>query len=524
MAKPPLSTRARRWVYVTHRWLSIATCILMLLWLASGVVMLFVGYPKLLPEERLAALPALQAGAARAAAPPGLDALALASVAGQPRYRAQDGGGAWHVFDAGSGSELPRADSALALASAHRFMRGAGGRVAGLVDDDRWTHARALDAHRPLWRVEMADEAATRLYVSSATGEVLLDLPRSQRLWNYVGAWLHWLYMFRDGSRDPVWSWLVIALSALATVSVLAGALAGIWRWRFAGRYKSGSRSPYRGGAMYWHHVLGLGFGAVLLAWIFSGLMSMNPLGVFDARGPRPDLAAYRGAAPDALPALPAGAVLERLQAAGFVPVELEWRTLAGQPFVLARDAGGATRIARLQADGGIVVQARWRDADLVAWARRLMPSAPLLESERLAHGDAYYYARAANSMYAGAGRTLPVLRLRFGDPGQTLVYLDPASSDVVLSLDRAQRAGRWLFNFLHSWDLPAWLRHGAARDAALILLSLGAAGIAATGTWVGWRRLRYSAQGERLRADGPDHAHAGRRRHAPGPRGNRAP
>jgi len=34
--------------------------------------------------------------------------------------------------------------------------------------------------------------------------------------------------MFRDGSKDPVWSWLVIVLSAVGTVSAFTGAVAGI--------------------------------------------------------------------------------------------------------------------------------------------------------------------------------------------------------------------------------------------------------------------------------------------------------
>ena len=43
--------------------------------------------------------------------------------------------------------------------------------------------------------------------------------------------------MFRDGSKDPVWSWLVIVLFAVGTVSAFTGAEAGIWRRRFSGRY-----------------------------------------------------------------------------------------------------------------------------------------------------------------------------------------------------------------------------------------------------------------------------------------------
>ncbi len=54
-----LRSTAKRWNYLVHRWLGIGGCLLMLLWFVSGTVMLFIGYPKLTPGERLAALPLL---------------------------------------------------------------------------------------------------------------------------------------------------------------------------------------------------------------------------------------------------------------------------------------------------------------------------------------------------------------------------------------------------------------------------------------------------------------------------------
>ncbi len=49
------------------------------------------------------------------------------------------------------------------------------------VNEDRWTHSRALDAHRPLYRVEVGGAQPGYLYVSSRTGEVVLDAPVQQR-------------------------------------------------------------------------------------------------------------------------------------------------------------------------------------------------------------------------------------------------------------------------------------------------------------------------------------------------------
>ena len=485
----------KRLLYQLHRWTGIAACVLMLLWFISGMVMLFVGYPKLTPWERLGALPQLQlAGCCQALAqvdiPVDAREIVLTTVAGAPVYRVRDGAGRPRLFDAASGQRLPPASRDTALASARAFVPGADAQYLGLLQEDRWTHSRSLDAHRPLHQVQMMDAARTMLYLSSATGEVVLDAPREQRLWNFVGAWLHWIYPLRNHSTDPVWNWIIIISSAVATLTALTGTVAGIWRWRFAGRYKSGARTPYREPWMRWHHVTGLLFAGMVFAWIFSGLMSMNPFHIFDPQGRRPDLAAWQGGSPAArqLDLTPPQA-LTLLAGQGFRAVELEWRVLDGQPYLLARDAAARTRLIMRQ-DGQPVVREQWPQAPLLQAAAKLMPG---IASRRdwLTAYDAYYYGREPEAMMGASERRLPVLQLRFDDHQANWVYLDPYTGTVALGVDRRQRVSRWLFSFLHSWDLPPLLRSGPWRESVLILLSLGGLALSATGVVIGWRRLR---------------------------------
>ncbi|WP_233237056.1 PepSY domain-containing protein [Bordetella sp. LUAb4] len=499
----------KRAVYLVHRWMGIAACLLMVLWFISGVVMLFIGYPKLAPWERLAHLPSLDAArlrtpvadvVARAGKTP-VTEIVLTTVAGRQVYRLRDSAGQLFVFDADSGLRLPRAGPAQAEAAGQAWagLPGVTARYLDTVTEDRWTHSGALNPHRPLSRVQLDDGAQTLLYVSSATGEVVMDASLAQRAWNYVGAWLHWLYFLRERPVDATWSWIVIVLSAGGTIVALTGTLAGIWRWRFRGRYKSGSRTPYRDLYLRWHHITGLVFAAITCTWIFSGLMSMNPLGVFAAQGPRPDIAAYRGGLPGAIrPAIEAAAALRALQAAGFAPRELAWQVLDGQPYLLARDGADRTRLVvdALNEPGqaGPRVQAQWPQASLRAAALHLN-AAPLLDMQLLARYDDYYYGRAPEAMNGGLERRLPVWRLKYADRADTWVYLDPHTGNVALSVDRAQRRGRWLFNFLHSWDLPALLRDGGGqhwwRLTVLIVLSVGGLALSLTGVVIGVARLR---------------------------------
>jgi len=565
----------RRILYLIHRWTGIAMCALMALWFVSGMVMLFVGYPKLTPAERLAALPPLAAGCciepaqalARSHHPAAVQAITLTSIAGRAHYQLLEQDGRTTQLDAATGALAPKPDTQAAVAAARMFKPGVPARYAGLVEEDRWTHSRGLNPHRPLHVVELDDDAATRVYVSSATGQVMLDAPRAERYWNFAGAWLHWLYMLRQQNTDPVWTWTLIGLSAVGVLSAVTGMANGMQRWRFKGRYKSGARTPYRDFAMRWHHVLGLAFGLVLCTWMFSGLMSMNPLGVFNARGARPDAAAMQGGSPASVRlAQPVAQVLALLHTQSFKPRELEWRVLGGEPFIVARDGHNDTRIVAAGGHGlspakrcdtyigttcddgltvanqcdtriaatcghglpvkkpcdthiaatcdhglavakqcdtrisaicgdGLTVTKQWEPARLEAVARKLLPY-PVSAFELVTKADAYYYQRGDASMYGGNERRLPALRVVFDDPGHTWVYLDAATGQVALSIDSTQRVGRWLFNFLHSWDVPALLSpvHGWARIAVLIALSAGGLLLSATAVVIAVRRLRRMA------------------------------
>ena len=176
-----------------------------------------------------------------------------------------------------------------AQASAQHFAGGVAGRWLEQVQEDAWTHSRALDGHRPLHVVEVDDADRRWLYVSSRTGEVVRDATRVERTWGWVGAWLHWLYIFRGGALNAWWTEIVIWLSVAGSVSALTGIVVGIWRWRFKGRYRSGRHTPYADRAARWHHVAGMVGGVLAFTWVLSGLFSMNPWKVFDAPGAKPD-------------------------------------------------------------------------------------------------------------------------------------------------------------------------------------------------------------------------------------------
>jgi len=477
----------KRWMYLIHRWSGIAGCLLMALWFVSGIVMLYVGLPKLTPWERLAGLPELSANCCTdASVSPGLT---LTSIARQPIWLTQDRQ-PLQIFSATNGEPLAAITRELALAEAQRFAPNAKRYYAGLIHEDRFSHSGILDAHRPLHLIQLAGENPGSLYISSVTGQVVLDAPLSQQRWSYVGAWLHWLYLLRNQSQDPIWRWLVIVLSAVCTLTAISGIVVGLWRFAFRRRYKNGSRTPYREFWLRWHHLLGLSFSVFVLTWIFSGLMSMNPIDGLLPDYPPPNIPAYQGQAKPLPTALkqPA-AIIRALQQSGFAPVELSWQRLNGEDYVLAVDNKAQTRLVRASHNGPLQVSSHWPVETLLTAAQQLF-SAPITASQVLHEHDAYYYQRHSEAMMGAEQHRLPALRLDFADGGQTRVYLDMQTGKVAQSFNRVQRLRRWWFFFLHSWDTPALLQSGWLRDFAIIVLSLGGLAVSLSGVVIGGRRL----------------------------------
>ncbi len=151
----------KRWLFLLHRWLGIAVCLFFSLWFVSGMVMMYVGYPKLTEAERLRHLPPLDGNAALLAPTEALRAAGIdgplkdlrlhAGSASRASYLATPEGRRQPVaIDAASGQVLPATSEAQALASARAFAGdGTGLHYLGTVDEDAFSHSRALDIHAP---------------------------------------------------------------------------------------------------------------------------------------------------------------------------------------------------------------------------------------------------------------------------------------------------------------------------------------------------------------------------------------
>lgn len=493
----------KRWLHLLHRWLGIALGLLILLWLVSGLVMLFVARPALQESERLQALAPLPAAPPPVSAAQAWAALELAGAPEGLRLQQQLGrpvwllqaGKTWHAVDGLTGQ--PRAllteaqARVLALEHSQRLSRGTlGVAEVELLQRDQWSIYSRFDAYRPLYRVALAqgdDDEGLELYIGQRSGELVLDTRAWERGWNWLGTVTHWLYFTPLRANGPLWRHVVLWSSGAALALVLLGLALGMQRLRLRDRYASGSVSPYRERWQRWHHLLGLGAGLVLLTWLFSGWLSLAPWGwPGGERAAAGEQQRWRGGAlqPTSL-ALPAALPAVLPEGVG----ELAALRFQGQHLWLA-SASVDTMLLDMQ---GQVLPNGLDEARLRAAAASLQPTARVIEAGWLHQPDLHYYALRHQT------RAFPVYRVAFNDAASSVYYLDPRTARMALRVDQAGRWNRWLFNALHRWDFPPLAASVLGRDLLVIALSLLGGALSLTGCVLAWRRLQSGRKIRRL-------------------------
>lgn len=464
-------------IVLSHRWLGIAFGLLFAMWFATGIVMHFVPFPSLTEAERFAGLTQVDRAEVRIGVADAVTASGIGDATRARLIQRSDGpiyivSGPSHVGAVraadGTNAAVISAEVALAIAQAHARQRGIDAAQAEIVahaDYDQWSVPNGFDRHRPLFRVALGDVAGTEVYVSSRTGEIVLDTTRSERGWNLAGSVLHWIYPTVLRSNWALWDRVVWTLSLLASIAALLGAVLGIVRIR-----KRGGRisSPYRG----WHalhHIIGLVATVFVLTWIFSGWLSMDHGRLFS----RGQLTAAEAGMVDASPDWRAAPSSDPISPSAR---EIEW--FAFDSHVYRRERTGLEQQSLAKADGG--PQEFLGAQDLQGLVTRLASGCDT--PSVLARNDDY----PAQSSIPAA----PVYRSRCGE---LWFDIDGADGRVLQRLDASRRAYRWFYGALHTLDFPILMGHPFLRDVLIVgFCALGLV-FSITGIVIGWRRLRLS-------------------------------
>lgn len=474
-----------RGLLVVHRYLGVGVGLLMTLWCLSGFVMLYQGFPSLTDAERLEGLQPLDLSACcdldrlpftDDQIVPGfrvemLNGDPVIRFSGAPRRGAAVQNAPTGSYNLRTGEPVKTLGDAQVrqVAAEYAARHGLeGALVARRLDKvDQWT----LQAGRraPLYQIAVNDPAGSEIYVSAASGEVVQDTNRRERVLSWFGAIPHWLYPTVLRSNGALWTQVVIWTSVAGVFLTVTGLYVGISRF---GRRKNGRWSPFRG-LWYWHHIIGLAFGLFTLTWVLSGLLTMNPWGLLDGtpNNLRRSLTGNHTWA----------------EAKGLI-ARVGHASAPGRGVAQLRSATFGGELSGVTVGPQGVVQ-RWTVAGpvqpLEAAAVRAVienkASAPIAQFDLLTKADAYYYGFKTPVAW-------PVYRAILQDDQATRLYVDPKTAEVVRIADASSRASRWWRNGLHSLDVvrarPLW-------DGLAILLLAGVTLVCGTGAWMSIRRTK---------------------------------
>jgi hypothetical protein len=471
----------RYWLYIGHRWLGIFACLLFAIWFASGLVMSYVGYPQAQPARRYQALQPLDWSQVRLDPQSLLSHLALRRyprelrlemLLGEPVYRVIDWNGERSTVSARSGERVRAVEPDQAVTIAQAYAN-ASGSLQATIEHDQWTVPGSFNALRPLHRIAMDDAAATEVYVSARTGEVVLATTRMQRFWNWLGAVPHWIYFTPLRADAPLWRQVILWTSGPAILLAVSGIWIGILQLRVRRHHSHDRISPYHGWKS-WHHWTGLAGGVFLLSWIVSGWLSVNPNDWLTGGTPGAEaLLRYAGSDRPALAVDFDKLAHEPARTVRFFHID-------GVPIAAVVRSDGIERLLDARTGESFVFD----EARLLQAARRLMPDQQMIEHERIQKYDSYWYAHHDHP-------PLPVLRVAFDDPRHSWFYIDPASGLVLELLDAGGRRYRWWFNALHRFDFAWLVGNRVLWHTTIWVLCLAGLTISVSGTVIGWRRLR---------------------------------
>lgn len=483
-----------RALILLHRWLGVSFSLLFAMWFSTGVVMHFVPFPGLTEAERIDGLTPLDpsqgpydpAAAVNASGVKDATRVRLLRRSDGPIYvvTGRSGIGAVRADDL-SNAAIISAPLALTIAEAAARQRGLNTSQAALADVanyDQWTVPNGFDRHRPLYRIALNDHAGTELYVSSVTGEVVLDTTRRERAWNYLGSVTHWIYPTLLRRSHGAWDITVWSLSLVALIAAISGSLLGVLRVKMAHRHVV---SPYSGWQK-WHHVLGLACMTFVLTWIFSGWLSMDHGRLFSTGRLSAAETAATAFTPawESMPAHGARAISAEAK-------EVEWFVFDRTFYRRDRTGLHAQRLVSL--DAGMSGSSPQREflgpGEISAFVARMASGCNL----PLMVGAGDNHATAASVPKAPVYRSVC---------GSVWFHIDGASGAILERLDPSRRAYRWFYSALHTMDFPILTARPALRSALVVTLCGFGFAFSLTGVVIGWYRLRRQFSGPQ--ASGP--------------------
>ncbi|NOU61133.1 PepSY domain-containing protein [Marinifilum caeruleilacunae] len=446
-------------------------------WFVSGIVLIFDGFPHASREGRFLHLEEFkEADFEVIQAPPASfkGKVSLELSEGRAVYRVKTGKKAQKTYDAVSLQPIASFGEDHAKQLSSSFNGYPVKKIEKIDELDDWTPWSYYKPLLPFYKCSMSDPAHSVLYISEKTGEIVQETNRRARWSARFGAIPHWIYFKKLRMAKDTWRLVVIILSSIGILMTLTGIYAGIVRIR---KRKKESISPYKKFWYKWHHLTGFFFGLFVFTFILSGLISVANIpdwmvGVNSKEkkkiswNQKLDLAAFENTTPKE--------IFKGLKNKTGIR-KIEWKTVFGQPqFRVYYHDYQQSEVYCLKG-GNVVPQKKFSLSDIENQAKVICKDLPFTLSHQ-ANYDNYYSGSAMHYLPSTA------YKIELSDAAQTWLYIDPASGERIKKLTKNSRVRRWLYRFLHTFDIPILKKYDWIRKTILLLLSFAGLAVSITG------------------------------------------
>lgn len=480
-----------------HKITGITAAVFFLMWFASGLVLLYHKYPKVTEKEMYSRMDVLrESKLPEIGMIPGMTDTTKIKTLSVARHL---GHTAWTISTKSSrkdnamsaksdtGKKLIFAgDSLLPLSSPTRPQLDSIARIwAGsenitsadtLNERGQWILYEKYEKQLPIIRYKFDNPKKSEIFISIKNGEVVQESTRPERIWSYVGAIPHKLYIPSIRTDMKLWENTLLAGALLCLAASLSGIYIGIYYLLKNKRKHRHFATPFKRKVWRYHHISGLIFGIFLIGWGISGCLSMQRIPKW--------MVGYEG---DYLVSSSRLWGKKNLQLEkyklnykdlfkcyndiksiswehfGNIPA---YHIVAGEEehYIDASHSGEVKALDIPQEEIGKAVRRCFGDS--VGFTMTLMNEY-----------DEYYLAYKGN-------QPLPVWKVEIDNNDGSRLYVSPADG-YVKYLNRNRMAKKWLFAAPHYLDAKWFMLHQDVRYASLWILCLGGIFVILTGACI---------------------------------------
>lgn len=457
-----------------HRYLGIILSLVIVLWCASGIIMMYQQYPTLTSDEEISSLPTLSftnccVNLNEIDLSYDIDYVEIEMLSGSPVMRVSsyyDN----YTIDLIEGSFVNEVSNEETVDVVTTFLNNnnleynESNITSEVIYSDQWTIFGTPISNPPYIKYKINNKEGTHLYISLITGQLAQVTDRRERIWATLGPVIHWIYpkIIRDNAK--LWSNTIIVLTVLSAFLCFFGIYIAFKRIKLVSaininRFKN---------INYIHHLSGLFIGFLMLSWIISGFLSINPFGILESRSFHQEyyLNSESGLNKENISTL-IKSIKENDLPKNTVKIYLS--KINNNPYALTI----SDDLERNRLNIETLEKFDLQIDDLKLVATSIKNNINIENQGWLLNEDYFYYSHHND-------RQFPVYKIEYSD-GE-IIYLDYQTAKINLIVDHNRKMYRWLFSGLHRFDFFKDIRRRPIWDIIMLPIQISLLLFAFTG------------------------------------------